>query len=442
MCPFSGLLQFFILLITLLLVCHAVVVNSFKVTFNPNATKIKMYEHAVVEYKIEPEGSSSEYILYSENPNVASLDKEYLISNMQGKFNISGNFLGKTVVSVRDRNSPKKIADGVNVTVVRKKRPIDIAFTASVVILISILYVNFGCAMNWGDFKGILKKPVGPAIGLFGHFFIMPLLSYSLGLLLFPNNHEMQLGLFFTGVSPAGGASNVWAVLLEGNLNLSVSMTAASTIAAFGFMPLWIFTLGRVIFQNAKLEVPYTHITEYVSALVIPLGIGYLIQRYFKNIAQFMTRIIKGFSSLLILFIIVFAIVTNLYLFKLFSWQIILAGMGIPWVGYLAGYLLAKLMGRNAADCLTIAIEVGTQNTGIAIFLLRMALPEPEGDLTTIAPVAVAVLTPFPLLFIYFVKKIRTRFYHSHMKLSTDENIKTDQNSNSHAKPAQLQIAP
>lgn len=132
----------------------------------------------------------------------------------------------------------------------------------------------------------------------------------------------MQLGMFFTGVSPAGGASNVWAVLLEGNLNLSIVMTTISTIAAFGMMPFWLFTLGQLIFKSSNLEVPYKHITTYVFALVIPLAIGYLIQRYLKRVAQFMTRIIKAFSSCLILFIIIFAIVTNLYLFQLFSWEV------------------------------------------------------------------------------------------------------------------------
>lgn len=79
---------------------------------------------------------------------------------------------------------------------------------------------------------------------------------------------------------------------------------------------------GRLIFNNAKLKVPYKEIMTYVIALIVPLAIGYLIQRYLNRVAQFMTRIIKGFSSLLIIFIIIFAIVTNMYLFQLFSWKV------------------------------------------------------------------------------------------------------------------------
>lgn len=86
--------------------------------------------------------------------------------------------------------------------------------------------------------------------------------------------------------------------------------------------PVWIFTLGRVIFDSANLKVPYANIGESVFALVVPLAIGFLIQRYFPRVGRFLVRILKPASSLLIIFIVVFAIVTNLYLFKLFTWQV------------------------------------------------------------------------------------------------------------------------
>lgn len=57
--------------------------------------------------------------------------------------------------------------------------------------------------------------------------------------------------------------------------------------------------------------------------------------------------------------------------------------MGVPWLGYSLGWLLAKVLKQPSPDCLAIAIETGIQNTGIAIFLLRFSLPQPEADLTT-----------------------------------------------------------
>jgi len=59
-------------------------------------------------------------------------------------------------------------------------------------------------------------------------------ISFGLGKWLFPDSVPMQLGMFFTGVSPGGGASNIWTYLLGGNLTLSITMTTVSTFAAFG----------------------------------------------------------------------------------------------------------------------------------------------------------------------------------------------------------------
>lgn len=59
-------------------------------------------------------------------------------------------------------------------------------------------------------------------------------ISFGLGKWLFSGSVPMQLGMFFTGVSPGGGASNIWTYILGGNLNLSITMTTISTFAAFG----------------------------------------------------------------------------------------------------------------------------------------------------------------------------------------------------------------
>ena len=126
----------------------------------------------------------------------------------------------------------------------RKKTIQSKMFSYSVAILVSLAYVNMGCAMDLEVVRKTLKKPVGPAIGFICQYCLMPLISYALGYIFATNSAAMKLGLFVTGVSPGGGASNIWTVMFGGNLDLSVTMTALSTFAAFFMMPLWIFTLG------------------------------------------------------------------------------------------------------------------------------------------------------------------------------------------------------
>lgn len=88
-------------------------------------------------------------------------------------------------------------------------------------------------------------------------------------------------------------------------------------------MPMWIFTLGKRIFEQGNLTMPYHKVAIFAVGLVKPLALGYFIQKKLPRLSRIMVRMMKPFSVVLVIFIIVFAIVTNLYLFQLFSWKVI-----------------------------------------------------------------------------------------------------------------------
>lgn len=330
--------------------------SGFTATFEPSPLTIQMHKSEMVNLTLDglPDLPSGSYVrIGCWDEKVAETSKQIQPSEINagrwvGSFEVHGVFLGSTSAFaelIRPNVDSEIASNQLSLTVIRESRAIDHAFTGSVIVLVALLYINFGAALDLSKLKGIIKKPIGPAIGFCGQFLVMPLVSYwysfniffpilshihldsiqlgfGLAYLLFPNRPDMQLGIFFTGCSPAGGASNVWTIVLGGNMDLSVTMTSISTIAAFAMMPLWIFTLGRVIFEQAELAVPYSNLAQYVAALVIPLAVGLLIQRYLPRVCRILVRILKPLSILLILFIVIFAIVTNLYLFELFSWQV------------------------------------------------------------------------------------------------------------------------
>lgn len=72
-------------------------------------------------------------------------------------------------------NSNIKMQQEIPITVIRKERVVDHVFTGSIILLVSLIYINFGCALNWSELKNHLKKPIGPVIGCVGQFIIMPL---------------------------------------------------------------------------------------------------------------------------------------------------------------------------------------------------------------------------------------------------------------------------
>ncbi|KAK0083650.1 hypothetical protein PV325_008452 [Microctonus aethiopoides] len=349
-----------------------VITVKFKVNFNlPNNTIIPKIVATTSDANIA-------------NISASSLLQESLINNetvLDGSVNITGIFLGKAEILLTIENDDS--FEKLKVIVIRPARIIDKLFTGSVIALISILYINFGCAMDWKVCREMLKKPIGPLIGSVCQFIMMPMIAFGIGQLVFPKNPEMQIGIFFTGISPSGGASNIWTMILGGDLPLSIGMTTISTLASFGTIPLWIFTLGKYILDKGEHDVPYVHIGSMAIGLIIPLAIGYFIQRKFPNLCRIMVRIMKPFS-------------------------IIVAGMGLPWLGFICGSIIMAICRQPQGAIRAIAIETGIQNTGIAIFLLRF-MGQPDADLTTVIPVSCAVMTPIPLMILWLVKIIFDR---------------------------------
>ena len=304
--------------------------------------------------------------------------------------NITGTFLGFTTVEIvlegEEKEEEASVMFDLTVTRSKAKKTASKIFGYSVAVLVSLAYINFGCALDLNVVREVLKKPIGPAVGFVSQFIFMPLCSFALGFVF--DNPEMRLGLFFTGTSPGGGASNIWTIMFGGNLDLSVTMTAVSTFSAFFMMPLWVFLLGDVIVAGTHIsDIPYFTITKYAVLLVVPLLIGISIRRCLPKVANFMVRFMKPLALFLIVFILVCGIWSQFFMLKLITWRTALAGFALPWLGFGFGCLLSKLCKRERKDIIAIAIETGIQNTGMSIFMLWHSLDHPAGDLAAVVPV-------------------------------------------------------
>ena len=107
---------------------------------------------------------------------------------------------------------------------------------------------------------------MGPIVGFVSQFLFMPLFSFLVGWIitddyLFRSDQKainaslaninlnllLRLGLFVLGTCPGGTGSNFWTLLLNGDINLSITMTFVSTVAALGMMPLWIFLMAPLL---------------------------------------------------------------------------------------------------------------------------------------------------------------------------------------------------
>lgn len=97
----------------------------------------------------------------------------------RGSYVADATFIGKAsvYVEVGEGSRAEKSENELLVIITRAKRVIDTVFVASVATLVSILYINFGAALDLRKVKGVLRRPIGPVIAFACHFVLLPLVS-------------------------------------------------------------------------------------------------------------------------------------------------------------------------------------------------------------------------------------------------------------------------
>jgi len=290
-------------------------------------------------------------------------------------------------------------------------------FFCCLMLLLTIGKILMGCELDLKVVWSTLRRPIAPIIGFFTQFFFMPMLAYVIAnLVLVDRGYNLfAIGLFVTGCSPGGGASNFWTLLLDGNTHLSITMTFLSTIASLFMMPLWMNLLGyKFLEMNSNkvvMTVPYSKIVGSLGGLVVPLLIGVAIARWKPKWGVKARKALRPFLIFVLAFVIIIGTICNLHMLSKITWPAVVAGLLLPWFGFMLGCFSAILLGQTPEDVTAIAIETGVQNTGIAIMLLKISFSGTDADISMLMPILVACFTPGPLLLGYaihrIIKKIR-----------------------------------
>ena len=221
-----------------------------------------------------------------------------------------------------------------------------------------------GMTLKPDDFKRVLKQPELILLGVSLQYILMPLIAWMLAKIL---NLPIALatGLILLGACPGGTASNVICYLAKANVALSISLTAVSTLLAVVLTP--VITLFYVD-QSVVVEV-VNMMKSLLFIVILPVLSGVLINTYFNRRIEFIKPILPLISVLFIIFIIGVIVAKNnsklLELGLLLFCAVTLHNV----IGLIAGYTLPKLMGYDKMTCKTLSIEVGMQNSGLAVVL-------------------------------------------------------------------------
>lgn len=178
-------------------------------------------------------------------------------------------------------------------------------------------------------------------------------------------------------------------------------------------MPLWIFTLGREMFREANVTIPYANLMISLVSLSVTLGIGLAIQKYKPGLAAVLKKIMKPMTIIFMTIVISGAIWISQYVFSHLTWWITLAGLSIAMAGYVLGAVVAVFFGLGRPQVVAVSIETALQNPGVAFVLLQLSLKQPDSDLAAIPIVAQLFMTGIPMwityLFYFAIKSLRRR---------------------------------
>ncbi|EYC00162.1 hypothetical protein Y032_0117g645 [Ancylostoma ceylanicum] len=170
-------------------------------------------------------------------------------------------FLGVTQLNVTIGD---EVVQPYQLRIVRSNRDEKVTLAFSIFIAIFVLIITFmmGTQLEPRRIIGIVRKPIGPTVGFFCQFGLMPTLGFLLAEYGLPADAvSLKLALFAVSTCPGGGKSSFWTIIFGGNLDLSISMTFTQTIAALFMMPLWMGTLGKH-FTDAHVRIPFAKLIE------------------------------------------------------------------------------------------------------------------------------------------------------------------------------------
>ena len=229
-----------------------------------------------------------------------------------------------------------------------------------ITILLGIVMFGMGMTLKLDDFKLILQHPKGVIIGIVSQFVIMPLLAFALAKV-FNLPPEIAVGVILVGCCPGGTSSNVMTFLAKGNTALSVTITSCTTLLA----P---FVTPALIYLLASEWLPVSFMAMFMSVIkvvLIPIILGIIAQFLFKSLVAKSVDILPTVSVVAIVMIV--AAVVSGSRDKILETGLIIFAIVIlhNGLGYLLGFLVAKLFKLKYDDQKAVSIEVGMQNSDL-----------------------------------------------------------------------------
>lgn len=275
-------------------------------------------------------------------------------------------------------------------------------------ILIVLMFL-LGTDLNKDSFTNVARNPRAVIIGMTGQLLILPVIAFVLACLLkLPPVYFM--GIMLIACCPGGSSSNVFSMLAKGDVALSVTLTAISSIVTMFTIPAIMEFVSNFVSEQSGIDInlPFGKlIVQNIVLLFVPLILGILFRKFYPATAAKVNKILGklAFPALMTLALIFFLqyteeIKANFAVLGITITLLILAAM-------LCSSLLSRLTKSNTAVRRTIVIEVGMQNAAQAISIASSPFIFNNGEMALPAIIYALLMNVILLIYVAVVKNLR-----------------------------------
>ena len=271
-------------------------------------------------------------------------------------------------------------------------------------IALAIIMFGLGLGLNIADFKRVIKVPRDFLVGFFGQVILLPIIAFIL-IQLITMPPEIALGVMLISAAPGGVTSNVLTKFANGDVALSVTLTAIISLLSIITVPFIIFNSANFLGFEIIKQISMVNIaTKMFFVVTVPVIFGMIVRTLMTNFIISKTLIIQRLS--IILFLIVFVSIWIQEWDKIISF-ITRAGL-VTFILNITmiflGYYLAKFLASGIPQRKCISLECGLQNGTLAVFVATQLFDE----IVFMVPTAAYALIMFvtSIIFVLIVRKI------------------------------------
>jgi BASS family bile acid:Na+ symporter len=264
------------------------------------------------------------------------------------------------------------------------------------------LMICIGTELSGDDFKLILKYPKALVLGLLIQILILPAV-YFLTAKLMTDDLSLRVGIVLLAACPAGALSNSFVYLAGSKTELSVSLTAVTSLIAVITTPIVAYVgIQLVAGMDAAIDVPALKMIGQILMLIImPTSMGMILKYWKKDFVGRHKGAIKKLAAGFMLANILIVILSNVSAIRDSIGATLPPAVLLILISFLVGYSVPKLFSLDIDDCFTIAVEASLKNIVLAIILATVSLKRPDLALfsLTYGLSVVLFMIPVSLLF-------------------------------------------